>query len=318
MKKTINDKYFEVKNFKKFSHNNTKLINPACYQNSRLVLTNTSNNFNKENPFLFNNINPNTTKASPIFEKNYSLESEYEMTKYKSMSNIHKRTFNSLNFFSKNQENKTNYKPNDIKHYNSDSITLYNKTNKFRFTNLTNKDSLNLNHINRKNDFISTKNSNLISTNYQSLAFSYNTKGSKFNNSMNSLAENKNYILTNNNKFKLTDSNINNSNSINLKKSKAKNKSISNDINQIIRSIYDYSDISTENSNIFQKNKSLEKIVEESSPKNKKFLMGKNNSKEKIGETKKLDNQPPKIKLSLMEKYLISTDYSMNLNFKMR
>jgi len=163
------------------------------------------------------------------------------------------------------------------------------------------------------------ENSNLISTNYHSKAFAYNTKASKFNSSMNSLNEKKNYILTTNKKFKITDANNdNNSNSINFKKNKANNKSIGNDINQLIRSLYDYSDMSTENSNIFQRNKSLEKIVEESSPKNKKFLMGKDVSNEKIGDTKIFDNQPQKIKLSLMEKYLISTDYSMNLNFKMR
>jgi len=235
------------------------------------------------------------------------------------MSNTNKGFLNSTTLFSKNQEKYID-KSYGLNNQISDNMTLYNKTNNFRFTNLTNNKSISFNPNCRKSDFISTKNSNLISTNYKTQTFSNNYKESNNNQSMKSLAENKNSIFTNS-KFKLTDSNIINRDSINVKKSKAK-KNISNDINQIIKSIYNYSDVSTENSNIFEKNKRLEKIIEESSPSNnKKFFLGKNGknvSKDKLGENKNSDKQSPKINLSLMEKYLISTDYSMNLNYKMR
>ena len=316
MVKIINDKYYEVEHFYKCS-NKVKLTNPACYQNSRLVLTNTSNNFNKAILLHFDNINQSTTKTIPYFNKNFGLKSEYGLSKYNSMFNINKGTLNSLNFNTRNKEDYNNYKENEIKHYNSDTMTLYNKTNKLRITNLTNKNSFNLNPSNKKNELISTKNSNFVSSNYKTQALAYNyTKGSYFNHSINSLAEVRNNISTKN-KFKIKDSNINNKNSVSIIKTKAKNKRIGNDINEIIRSIYDYSDESTENSYTFQKNKSLEKIIEEGSPRNNMILVEKK-VKNEAGEEKISDKQLEKIKLSLMEKYLISTDYSMNLTYKMR
>lgn len=270
----------------------------------------------KDSPMTFK-INPNTTKASLNIKKNENLKSQYIFSRYNSISNIPKGTLNSVNFFTRNQENP---KANEIKHFNSDTNTLYNKTNNFRYTNLMNKNTLNLNPSGKRNDFISTKNSNLISTNYKTQALAYKTKDSHFNHSMNSLAENKKSILTFN-KLKLSDSNVNKRESLPLKKTKAKNKSVSNDINQLIRSIYDYTDESTENSHYMHRNRNLEEIIEESSPRNNKFIEGKNAKKffnGKMRDNKSSEKKQQEIKLSLMEKYLISTDYSMNLTYKMR
>jgi hypothetical protein len=314
--KIINEKYLQVKHINKFS-NNIKNSNLACYQKPRLVLTNTSNNFNKDNQ-MFLNLNPNTTKTKPNLNNNFNSKGEYCLGNYNSTSNIDKRTLNASYFFLKNYESNN---INNKKLYQLDAIPLLNQTNKFTFLNLSNKNSNNIFSINKKNEFLSTKNSNLISTNYKTQVFAANTKGSYFNHSMNSIVENNKNSIYSNKKFKISDSNLYVKNSNSLKNTKAKNRSISKDINQIIRTIYDYSDVSTKSSNNYQKNKSLEKINEEGSPRNNKFSLGKNvknNFNFKPEESKNAVKQPQKIKLSLMEKYLISTDYSMNLTFKMR
>jgi len=97
--KIINEKYLEVKHINKYS-NNIKNSNFARYQQPRLVLVNTSNNFNKDNQ-MFINLNPNTTKAKPNLNNNFNNKGEYGLGKHNSISNIDKRTLNASYFFLK-------------------------------------------------------------------------------------------------------------------------------------------------------------------------------------------------------------------------
>ncbi len=273
-----------------------------------------SNNPNK-NPVKFFN---QTISKESFNNLEYINKSDFSFNKYRNIS------FNGIDF-NKNKRKIFDNKDeiNRIKHYNTDIITVFNKSNIInRFSNMNIIDLKKLipenpKKNNNSNDLITTSDSNLMTLSCKSHNFS-NTIGNKFNKSLNN--ENNKIIKSGSNK-NIKNKSINNLKNNTITKLKKKNMNKLNDINDIIKSIYDYSDdFGSGLKNIKKKSIFLEKIVEEeNSPKNKFFYKEHGNKKHIDNNSEKEKNKnPQKMKLSLIEKYLISTDYSMNLNYKMR
>lgn len=317
----VSEKYFEAQHSNKISHFFSKVnnINPCFLQTSRIVFCNNINTQMK-NPIKIFNLNPNSTKAT-VRNFNYTIKSEIPSNKFNCMLNFNKGFFNSNNnnnIYNNRNFNETNYF--DLKSFPSDNITFYNKSHDFKNSNSIIK-KFNQNNNNLKGfDFSSTRNSNMTSINYKTQIFVNNTKdGNDINKAQNSMNIDKFNEKSSNSKIHYQNNSLNNSSNLkNLNKKKNKGANI----NDIIRSIYDYSDVSMDNSSSFNHRKNIDKIIDEKSPVNNKILM-KHNERNFFPNTQKDqiendENNRKMIKLSLMEKYLISTDYSMNLTYKMR
>jgi len=317
----VSEKYFEAQHSNKISHFFTKAnnINPCFLQTSRIVLCNNLNPQMK-NPIKIFNLNPNSTKAT-VRNFNYTIKSENTYNKFNCMLNFNKGFFNSSNNINNTRNfNETNCF--DIKSFPSDNIIIYNKSHDMKNSNsIINKFKQNYNNKVKGFDYSSTRNSNMTSINYKTQIFGNNIKDSNnVNKAQNSIINEKSIEKSSNNKI-LDQKNLL-YNSSNYKNSKKKKNKVAKNINHIIRSIYDYSDISLDNSNSFNHKKNLDQIIEEKIPVNNKILM-KHNEGNFFPQTQcdlkeNEENNLKMIKLSLMEKYLISTDYSMNLTYKMR
>lgn len=250
---------------------------PNLYQTCRMVLT------NEKNKFLENNSMNNIIDNHKITRLNFLKDK--------------KNDAHNVNLVGINQENSSinnRYLDLMLKKIKENPITLIARNKiKNSYDNKwsnSNKNTKRFNDsIKNTTDFISTKASNLISTNYKSKIISdkiNNKQKNVFNENINEKKDNIKNRVTKSNDFQ------------NIKNNKLKkNEILDKNINYIINNIYNYNEQDKGILSHISQNNSLTKP-------NHDNINNENNQK--------------KIKLSLMERYLISTDYSMNLTYKMR
>lgn len=272
-------------------------------RNERIVLNNHNNNLipHYRDPALISN-NFISTKNDFLKQRNinkndlYSTNrvgNFYNENKNKLMLNESINEFNSLKTSNKfiNNTTKLNYtnKSNNLSNI-FDKYKNFNDSNKFKNTNFSNQK---MNQMNNKLALLNAKNTSVNSLNENSNSFKYD------NSSI--IDKSKKYNTQNN--MSLYGSNLNTNKSL-KKTNKNKNDLLSKDLNNLIKTVYDYDE-----SYSLQKNKkNLKKITEENNASNYN-LNGSSSLENSVNQ---------KIKLSLMERYMVCTDYSMRLNYKMK
>lgn len=293
-------------------HNNRNLEQP------KIVLANHNNNigfFNSNNdPALISN-NFISTRNDFLKQRNINKNDLYSTNRVGNFYNNNKfildkkadnsnaeilnemKTSNKFNSNSMNLSTKNNY-------YNTTKFNFSNRSG-FNFTNFNN----NKTGFNNKLALMNMKNTSMNSFNENSNSFnkydnsSFFDKSKKYNTYHN---QNSNFNISN------IGSNTNlhtyNKSIMNKKNNKNKNDILSKDLNNLIKTVYDYDDDGEINS-LKKAKKNLRKITEENNNASNTNLNGSSSLENSLNQ---------KIKLSLMERYLVCTDYSMRLNYKMK